>query len=78
MSERKKYDKAFKEQVVLPILSGETTVSRMKTELVSAALKQAVGRTGASKGLLVHSDRGIQYASNDYQKLPKKHGLSAR
>lgn len=36
--------------------------SRMKTELVSAALKQAIGRTGAKKGLLVHSDRGVQYA----------------
>ena len=32
----------------------------MKTELVSAALKHAVGRTGAKKGLLIHSDRGVQ------------------
>lgn len=30
--------------------------SRMKTELVSSALRQAVGRTGAKDGLLVHSD----------------------
>jgi putative transposase len=48
--------------------------SRMKTELVSAALKQAVGRTGAKDGLLVHSDRGVQYASKDYQKLLKSNG----
>lgn len=47
--------------------------SRMKTELVSTALKQAIGRTNASKGLLVHSDRGVQYASKAYQKLLKKH-----
>lgn len=49
--------------------------SNMKTELVSAALNQAVGRTGAKQGLIIHSDRGIQYASNDYQKLLKKYGF---
>lgn len=49
--------------------------SRMTTDLVSAALKQAVGRTGAKQGLLVHSDRGVQYASNDYQKLLKSYGF---
>lgn len=48
--------------------------SRMKTELVSAALKQAVGRTGAKDGLLIHSDRGVQYASKGYQKLLKSNG----
>jgi len=45
---------------------------RMKTELVSSALKKAIRRTRAGKGLIVHSDRGIQYASKDYQKLLKK------
>lgn len=49
--------------------------SRMKTELVSAALKQAIGRTGAKEGLLVHSDRGVQYASKKYQALLKEHGF---
>jgi putative transposase len=56
-------------------LVGWAMDSRMKTELVSAALKQAVGRTGASSGLIVHSDRGVQYASKDYQQLLKKHGF---
>lgn len=49
--------------------------SRMKTELVSSALKQAIGRTRASAGLIVHSDRGVQYASKAYQKLLKKNGF---
>lgn len=49
--------------------------SRIKTELVSAALQQAVGRTGAKTGLLIHSDRGVQYASKDYQQLLDKHGF---
>jgi transposase InsO family protein len=48
---------------------------QMKTELVSAALKQAVGRTGAKKGLLIHSDRGVQYASKDYQQLLDRNGF---
>ena len=49
--------------------------SHMRTELVSAALNQAVGRTGAKAGLLIHSDRGIQYASNNYQNLLKNNGF---
>ena len=49
--------------------------SRMKTQLVTSALKHAVNRTGASKGLLVHSDRGVQYASKRYQKLLKANGF---
>ena len=48
---------------------------QMKTELVSAALKQAIGRTGAPKGVLIHSDRGVQYASKDYQQLLGRHGF---
>jgi putative transposase len=54
-------------------LVGWAMDSRMKTELVSSALKQAIGRTGASEGLIVHSDRGVQYASKEYQRLLKKH-----
>nr|MBC9198744.1 DDE-type integrase/transposase/recombinase [Paenibacillus sp. PL91] len=50
--------------------------SRMKTELVSSALKQAIWRAGASKGLIVHSDRGVQYASKKNQRLLKKHDFA--
>jgi len=46
--------------------------SRMKTELVSSALKNAILRTRAGEGLIVHSDRGVQYASKEYQKLLTK------
>ena len=56
-------------------LIGWAMANHMRTELVSAALYQAIGRTGAKVGLLILSDRGIQYASNDYQKLLKKHGF---
>lgn len=56
-------------------LVGWAMDSRMKTELIVSALKQAIGRTGASTGLIVHSDRGVQYASKEYQQLLKKHGF---
>lgn len=52
---------------------GWSMANHMKTELVSSALKQAIGRTGASRGLIVHSDRGVQYASKEYQDLLNKH-----
>jgi len=57
-------------------LIGWAMDSRMKAELVAAALKQAIGRTGARGGVLVHSDRGVQYASESYQRLLKSHGFT--
>ncbi|MCM3738285.1 IS3 family transposase [Bacillus cytotoxicus] len=38
-------------------------------ELVIRALKMAYNRQKPEKGLVHHSDRGVQYASNKYQKL---------
>ena len=48
---------------------GFAMAEHMKKELVISALKQAIGRTGAGKGLLLHSDRGVQYASKEYQSI---------
>jgi putative transposase len=48
---------------------------RMTKELVMAALKQANVHRGNPKGVLIHSDRGSQYCSNDYQKELKKGGF---
>jgi putative transposase len=39
---------------------GFSMAEHMRKSLVIAALNQAIGRTKAGKGLLVHSDRGIQ------------------
>ncbi len=52
---------------------GFAMAEHMRRSLVIAALNQAIGRTGAKKGLMVHSDRGIQYASNEYQDILNKH-----
>jgi len=47
----------------------------MSAELTIAALKMAIQRRRPSKGLIHHSDRGVQYASKAYQKLLKKYGM---
>lgn len=54
---------------------GFSMADHMRKSLVIAALNQAVDRTKAGKGLLVHSDRGIQYASHAYQDVLKKNGF---
>lgn len=56
-------------------LIGGAMDRQMKTELVSSALKQAIGRTGAKNEVLIHSDRGVQYVSKDHQQLLACHGF---
>lgn len=51
--------------------------STMTKQLCIDALKQAIGRQHPSPGLIHHSDRGVQYASKEYQKVLKKHGFIA-
>lgn len=48
---------------------------RMKKALVIRALMMAVNLRKPPPGLIHHSDRGSQYASHDYQKLLKQHGM---
>ena len=48
---------------------------RMTRDLVMNALTMAVWRRQPQAGLMVHSDRGCQYASHDYQKLLAQHGF---
>lgn len=51
---------------------GFAMAEHMRKSLVIDALNQAIGRTGAKEGLLVHSDRGVQYASKEYQAVLQK------
>ena len=44
-------------------------------ELVEAALTMALSRRHPPRGLLHHSDRGVQYACGDYQAKLAVHGL---
>lgn len=56
---------------------GWSMAGHMRTELVSDALSMAIARRGPTNGLLHHSDRGVQYASEDYMHLLKTHGMQA-
>ena len=54
---------------------GWSMANHMETTLVSDALKMAINRRCPGEGLLHHSDRGVQYASEDYQHLLKSNGM---
>ncbi len=49
--------------------------SRMKAQLVCDALTMAIWQRRPAAGLIVHSDRGSQYASKSYRRLLKAHGF---
>ena len=48
---------------------------QMTVTLVSRALRMAINLRQPPRGLLHHSDRGVQYACKDYQKLLQEHGM---
>jgi putative transposase len=47
----------------------------LEDDLAIAALEMAFCRRSPAEGLTHHSDRGVQYASNDYTGLLKQHGV---
>jgi len=53
---------------------GWSMSERMTRELVIDAFVMATKRRNPPSGLLHHSDRGSQYASDDYQDILAKHG----
>lgn len=48
---------------------------QLDRSLVLQALREALRRRRVRPGLLHHTDRGSQYASDDYQRELKRHGL---
>jgi putative transposase len=48
---------------------------RLEDELPLAALRMALSRRNVQPGLVHHSDRGSQYASNEYTNLLKAHQI---
>jgi putative transposase len=54
---------------------GWSMADHMESRLVVDALEMAVQRRLPGEGLLAHSDRGSQYASDHYQRLLGKHGI---
>jgi putative transposase len=56
---------------------GWSMADHMRTDLVLTALDSALGQRIASpSGLVFHSDRGSQYASDDYQRVLKTAGIT--
>lgn len=49
----------------------------LKSTLCENALNMAIQNRTPSKGLIHHSDRGVQYACNDYRKILKRHRMKA-
>jgi len=56
---------------------GWALAANMERGLVLQALTQAIGHRKPPKGCVHHSDRGSQYASQDYRRLLAQHGLEA-
>ena len=54
---------------------GWAMAPQMPATLVCSALQMAIVQRNPGAGLIVHSDRGTQYASSEHQALLKKHGL---
>jgi putative transposase len=54
---------------------GWSMADHMESRLVVDALEMAVTRRLPGVGLLAHTDRGSQYASDHYQRLLEKHGI---
>jgi putative transposase len=54
---------------------GWSMADHLRTELVSNALMMAIARRNPGSDLLHHSDRGVQYTSEDYMHLLKTNGL---
>ena len=54
---------------------GWSMASRMTAQLVCDALKMAIWQRRPDAGLIVHSDRGSQYASKAYRQLLKSQGF---
>ena len=55
---------------------GGSIADHLESRLVVDALALAVERRLPGEGLLAHSDRGSQYASDHYQSLLAKHGIT--
>lgn len=67
---------AVVEDLYSRMVVGWAMAETMTSRLVVDALQMAVQRRFPGEGLLAHSDRGSQYASEHYQRLLGKHGIT--
>jgi putative transposase len=57
------------------MIVGWSMADHMRTELVSDALQMAIERRQPNGPLIHHSDRGVQYTSDDYMHLMESHNM---
>jgi putative transposase len=67
---------AVVEDLFSRMIVGWSMDSTMTSRLVVDALDMAAGRRLPAEGLVAHSDRGSQYASEHYRLLLERHGIS--
>jgi putative transposase len=67
---------AVVEDLFSRMIVGWSMDETMASRLVVDALDMALRRRTPGEGLLAHSDRGSQYASEHYQRLLGRHGIS--
>lgn len=70
------YLAAVKDLATMEIV-GWSMSDRLKSTLCEEALKMAIRNRRPPRGLIHHSDRGVQYACGDYRKLLKANGITA-
>jgi transposase InsO family protein len=54
---------------------GWAMADHMRAVLCMDALRMALGKRGACRGLVHHSDRGVQYACREYRELLESQGM---
>ncbi len=59
------------------LVVGWSMATHMRTELVESALLNALSCRAPGATLNHHSDRGSQYASDSYQRLMERHGITS-
>ena len=67
---------AVVEDIYTRKIVGWSMSGSMESRLVVDALEMAVQRELPGEGLVAHSDRGVQYASDHYQQLLSKHDIT--
>lgn len=70
------YLAAVKDLATMEIV-GWSMSDRLKSTMCEDALKMAIRNRRPPRGLIHHSDRGVQYACGDYRKLLKANGITA-
>ena len=67
---------AFVIDVFSRMIVGWRVWNSLRTDLVLDALEQALHARDISDSLIHHSDRGVQYLSDDFQSLLKRHRIT--